>query len=744
MSSLWFVVCSLARGLNSVAARAKGRPRQANLWMRPLFVWTILETPCTRSSRLHRSQQPRWAIESEGGILLWWQSLATEFAITASNGEVWLSIGQALLFGGLSLVFGIWIARKVGLLSSGAPAGETMAVGLASGLLVLAAWWAAIASGGRSSFTPVAVGFALSIGLAMTRRARRPRDTDSIASAGIEMAFEAAAQSSRHRSLILTALAGGTFIAAVALLYGSTMAPSPRNGVQPVEFNDEAYYAVLGADLAKSGTETIYSPSGFSQLEGVPPQTWYHWGELWLASAVITVFGTAPIHARYFIVLPVVLLAAAALTGTFVGRIATGYSRRSYMFGFLACLFLAPIPLIPGPFFSSWAVGMIFGITMYGVVAVAVLLALYTLAVFAGRTATWALAWFVGCSVAFIVPAHIVIAVLALVGVGSVWTIRVIQSLRVVHSLPVVSPIWRRTFAVTSVAIAATVLWGFATGHGMGNSALSPDVPPFNSSWRDSVAIAILGAGTFLAIGVAWLLVRKTSTVHADVYAGTMVLLLFGAIAWGARLGDFNMFHVFYGGIAVYAVPVAAVAVWSVAMRLRATGHSLLAIATLLLCVGQMEFGVGLGILRLQRFGPGHYAPAPVELLAAIRGLPSDAKVAYACRPSEEILFWDARLVALEAHTGRPVVPMCFQAEFFGSMTGVHISAEIPSPLFRLAPQRKLYPDLGARPSSASIVTFLIGNGIRYIYADDAHPNSLVPEAIPIAASGDAQLLRIP
>ena len=77
----------------------------------------------------------------------------------------------------------------------------------------------------------------------------------------------------------------------MALLYGSTIVQSPRDGVQPLEFNDTAYYSVLGADLAKTGTEAIHTPSGFAIIEGLPTQTWYHWGELWLASAVITVFG---------------------------------------------------------------------------------------------------------------------------------------------------------------------------------------------------------------------------------------------------------------------------------------------------------------------------------------------------------------------------------------------------------------------------------------------------------------------
>ena len=103
-----------------------------------------------------------------------------EFAIALSDGAVWLSIGQALLFGGGCLLFGVWLARIVGLLASDAPAGETLAVGLASGLLVLAAWWGAVASGGRSSFTPVAVGFAIALALAVVRRTRSPAAADVI------------------------------------------------------------------------------------------------------------------------------------------------------------------------------------------------------------------------------------------------------------------------------------------------------------------------------------------------------------------------------------------------------------------------------------------------------------------------------------------------------------------------------------------------------------------------------------
>jgi hypothetical protein len=675
--------------------------------------------------------------------LQWLQSLAAEFAITVSNGEVWLSIGQALIFGGLSLLFGIWVARWVGLLQSDAPAGETLGVGLASGLMVLAAWWAAVASGGRSSFTPVAVGFAIAIALAVARRARHPAVADTLASApaGTD---GTATRRSRRRSLILTAMAGAVFVVAIALLYGSTMAPSPRDGVQPVEFTDVAFYAVLGRDLATTGTETNLAPSGFSDLPGLPPQTWYHWGELWLASAVITVFGTAPIPARYLIVLPVLLLAAAALTGTLVRRMARTASRRAYLFGFLACLFLAPVPWIPGPHFSSWAVGLVFGITLYGLAAVAVLLALYGLAVLGTRRPTWALAGFAGSAVAFILPAHIVIALLGLVGLGSAWAIRNVRSVIAARRLPIVSQVWRRTIIAAGIALVATAVWGLVTGHGLGGSALSPGVSPFNASWRDSVVITILGAGLFLAIPIEWFVTRRKAPVQADIYLGTVVLLGAGAIVWGARLGDFNMFHVFYGGIAVFATPVAAVAARTLWGRLRETHHVRLAFGVLVLCVIQLELGVQGGVLRLGGFAPRDNERISVSLLGAIRQLPSDARLAYACRPFEEVSFGSPALLSIDAHTGRRVVPMCFQADSFSTLIGAKPSAQVPNAFLKWAPQRTLYPDASADPSSAAGAVFLKDSGIDYIYADARHPNSLVGDAIPIASSGEGQVLMVP
>jgi hypothetical protein len=681
------------------------------------------------------------------------QSLAAEFAITVTNGEVWLSIVLALVLGGVSLLFGVWVARRVGLLRAHAPAGETVGVGLASGLMVLAAWWAAIWSGGRSSFTPVAVGFAIAVALALAWNTRPPVAADASASDAADFRMYATSRWSENRSLILTALASGVFVVAVALLYGSTMAPSPRDGVQPVENRDEAFYSVLARDLATTGTESNISPSGFSGVPGLPTQTWYHWGELWLASAVITIFGASPLAARFLIVLPVLLLAAAALTGTLVRRVARTDSRGAYLFGFLACLFLAPVPLVPGPFFSSWAVGMMFGITLYGLGAVAGLFAIYCVVVVHERMAAWALACFVGSAVALILPAQLAIAVLALVGVGSVWAIRIIQSVIATHRLPVVSPVWVRTLIAAGLALGTTVIWGMLTGHTMGGGSSasvspSPSVPasaiilPFNASWRESVAITFLGAGVFLAIPIAWILHRR-ETPQADLYLGAMALLIAGAIGWGARLRDFTMFYLLFAGIAVFATPVAVIAVRILWERLRARRHPGLSVGLVVVCLVQLELGVASGIARLEGFGASDESIS-VSLLQAIRQLPAEAKLAYSCGPFDEVAWGTPQLLTIDAHTGRRVVPMCFEAEFPNTLLGAPRSEHVKSQFFEGAPQSAVYPDADARPSSETIAKFLRDHGIDYIYVDARHPNSLVDDAVPVATSGRGTVLRIP
>ena len=213
----------------------------------------------------------------------------------------------------------------------------------------------------------------------------------------------------------------------------------------------------------------------------------------------------------------------------------------------------------------------------------------------------------------------------------------------------------------------------------------------------------------------------RDARVLADICLGTMVLLLAGAIAWGWRLATFNMFYFFFAGLLVFAAPVAAVAVWLLVDRLRAARHPRWAVGLIVLCAIQLELGAVIGLGRIQG-GDGVYEPIPVSLLEAIRQLPADAKLAYACQEFEEISSVNSKLLSINAHTGRRVVPMCFEADVNGPLLGAEPSAQVPDAGFPSAPQAALYPDSTARPSSAAVAAFLKAHGIDYIYADASAP----------------------
>jgi hypothetical protein len=351
-------------------------------------------------------------------------------------------------------------------------------------------------------------------------------------------------------------------------------------------------------------------------------------------------------------------------------------------------------------------------------------------------------ACFVGSAWAFILPAHFVLAALAIVGIGSVWIIHGIRSIATTGHLPTIGPVWRRAYVAAGTAIVLSAAWGLLTGHGFVTGLDAPSVSPFNDFWREAVATTILGAGVFLAIGIAWFMVGRERPTEANLYLGTTGLVLTGTLVWGARLGDLNTIHLFFGGIA-FATPVAAVAVWSVLQRLSKTGHERSAAAVIVLSGVQLVLGVAVSLLVLQGFGPPPNTTVPVRFLAEIESLPSDAKLAYACRPFEESSFWNPRLLGLEAHTGRRIVPMCFEAETLGVLTGGQLSSAVPSTAFGWAPQAALYPDADARPSSASVAAFLKANRIDYIFADGMHRNTLAPDAVPIVAIGDSEFLRL-
>lgn len=350
-----------------------------------------------------------------------------------------------------------------------------------------------------------------------------------------------------------------------------------------------------------------------------------------------------------------------------------------------------------------------------------------------------------GAIIASMVPAHVLVATLAFVGATGASALSSAQTILAARRIPSVPVAWRGTLAATAVIGSITIGWGLVTGHQLGASALSESISPFNGAWVQTVIRSTVGAGALLAIPVAWLVYRRESSVLAWLSLATTIALVFGAVAWGARLGDFNMFHVYFGGLVVFGTPVAAAAVVALWRAARATGRRRVATAVFVLCGVQLGFGGVGAVVRLQGFGPPDYQPIPLEVLDAASRLPANAKLAYACRSLEEPAFWDPALVSITAHTGRPVVPMCFQAEFFAWLvTGNNSSTEVMNPLFDFAPQRTLYPDSEARPTAATIAAFLERHGIGYIYADAAHPNVLVPEAVLIETRGGVEILAVP
>ena len=131
-------------------------------------------------------------------------------------------------------------------------------------------------------------------------------------------------------------------------------------------------------------------------------------------------------------------------------------------------------------------------------------------------------------------------------------------------------------------------------------------------------------------------------------------------------------------------------------------------------------------------------------MIDRIRELPPDAKLAYTCQPLSESGWAVPRLLSIDAHAGRAVVPMCFEAETLGMLIGAPPSDQVQNLGFPWAPQRMLYPNAEAAPTSVEVANFLDSYGIHCIDASARHPNDLVPDAIPIERVDDFQILRIP
>jgi hypothetical protein len=645
----------------------------------------------------------------------WLSHVAGELALTVADGGVWTAIALALILLTGTLALGLGMVRRTQLLREEAPGAEIVGVSLATGLLVVACVWAAIRSGGQSAFVPVALALVAGV---VTGRGR-------------------ARGFPPWRTFAPALISSAAFVVAVALLYGSTMAPSVRDGVQPVEYPDEAFYAVLSRDLAASGRETTLSATGFGPIPGLPAQSWYHWGELWLGAAVGSATGLSPMLARYQVVLPLVLLATVLLAGTLVRLILKTTSPRAFAFGVSACLFLVPVPLIAGPFYTSWAFGMTLGITLYGLAAPAALLAIYA---FAGTEprAGWRDVLLRGSIAAALLPTHIVVAGLAVIGATAVAVVRRRQ-------VRAVSPGVVRLIVVAGGLLLAGGVWGVATGHGLGGATAGASrVTSFNATWSLTIAITVVGGGIFLAIPIAWLL-RIGSTLEQALYVFVVSMIAIGAVIWGARLADGNAFYAYFAGLQVFAPPIAAVATLRVHQALRERRWLLMAATLTLLAIAQTAWGAAHKTMTaLVTSGPLPYRePIPVEVLNRIRTLPVDARLGYACGQFEEATFAQPQLLSIDLHTARRVVPLCFQADGLSWLVGGTRDPSVANESFAWAPQRELYPDGARRASEAAVATWLRTNGIEYVYVDLWHPSPVGELAAPIVTVGTVQVLRL-
>ncbi len=652
----------------------------------------------------------------------------------AASPDVWRAVAVATALALCLTGLGLVIDRILGVRASRSWL-DRVGTSLAIGAVAIVSIWATIRSAGQSTFTPIAVALTILLLVAVVRR--RTNLTSDPAAAG-------QARSSLPRLMAVGAVVA-VLLAVLATSFTATIAVRAIPAGQPVDFLDTGYYSVLGQDLRSTGVETPFSPAGVP-LEGTSVQAWYHWGELWLASLVIDILGITPIDARHLVALPVLLLATMFLTGTLVRDATRDRGRAAWVFGAVACLVLSPIPVLADPYFASYASGLWFGIGSYGLAAVLVVLGIDAMA----RDDRWRQdpiqAARLGIIAAAILPSHLVIAVLAAfcVGAAALAWLALVQPCR--ERWEDVARSVGRPIAAAGGLTAATFAWGALTGHGLGGSDASTLVQPFATNWSASLVGVLLGAGMLLAIPFAALAVHRREPGWAAWHVGTMATLVMGALVWGARFPDFNMFHVFFGGLATIATPVAAVATWQLWIRIRAAERGTLRLARPLvvsLAVIQLALAGLFTLAHLHRFGPFDYVPIPQAMLSTIRALPPDAKLAYRCQLDEQSV-WLPRLISINAHTGRPVIPMCFQADLASKLIGAPTDTSVEHPSFHVAPQRTLYPTRDAEPSPDAVLDFLDRYGIDFVLADPLRPNTLVPDAPVILSDGGYTLYRVP
>jgi len=461
-----------------------------------------------------------------------------------------------------------------------------------------------------------------------------------------------------------------------------------------------------------------------------------------LAAVALEVPGMTAMHALHHVALPLLVLAACALSGALTARLAGGRSRReAYFLGVLAMLTLAPVPLIAGDHFDWWARPIGFTITQYGLAFVVASLGML-IAISWPAQRTMARLCLVAAVAGAMVASHILVAAAAAIGLA-VSAIAYAMSTDRSHAQA-----WlrhARAPALASLAgAAATIAWGWISGYGVGGNSQVQGVVSFDTVWLRAVVLVVLGGGVLIIGILSGLKSRRANPALWALSAGAVVAVVAGTVVWGLRLADFNAFHVFYGPISVLITPIAAAGFVTAMMVARRTQRR--RVATLLLVFLLVQGGIGAGatVQRLYEFGPGHYDPMPTDAIAFIRDLPKEAKLGYACAQVEEVAVWDARLISITAHTGRKVVPLCFQADIFGAQLGQPVDPSVPGPFFALAPQRLVWPSSPASPTSAQIEAFMDAWGIAFILADSTHPNSLVPDAEPVFRSGNVTIYQLP
>ena len=649
------------------------------------------------------------------------QRLVNDLSAYLMDPGAWLSWAVSAILGLACLGVGLGLGRRTGLLRQDASTGENVGIGLGLGLLVVASTYAAWRSGLASAFTPVLI--ALICAVVANRRPiwfTRPR-----------------------RRSIGMGLICGAFLAGFGIVYGVTIAPSVRDGVQPMEFMDQAFYSVLGVQLQATGVESVYLPAGFGALPGLPERSWYHWGEMWLAAVALEVPGVSPMQARHAIVLPLLLLSSACTVGALAARLVASARRsEAFLFAAFGMLTIAPVPLVLGDHFDWWARPIGFTVTQYGLAFVVAAIALHAIVTSSRSGSTLGRSIAFGAIAAALVASHVLIAAMAAVAVGTSAAFQIVTDRTRMDWLRD-RGVWSSVIACV-IAGAATIGWGMLSGHGFASDGVLQGVPPFATAWQRSIILSAVGAGAICLGLVAAALLRRQHQRLFTVTLGASGAVIAGALIWGARLADYNSFHIYFGTVAILLTPVAVVALVVAAIHARDQGRDRLALGVILVLSVQGAIGIAATIQRLYEFGPGHYRAVPVDVLDFMRGTPGGARFAYSCVAFEEVATWDARLVSLTAHTGRTVVPMCFQADAFRLQLGQALDPMKENPWFARAPQRELYPSADARPAPEAIIRFLRANAIAYIYQDPDHQIVLVPGAQTVFRSGHVSILAVP